>query len=88
MYRPMNPLVTLPHSQSQPLTAPHPTEAPAPAGAQWTQNGTFGCLARLLWPEAKQFGISVSTLKTMYTEAEAFNITDVDAGHPTGLLYK
>eukprot|EP00873_Tetraselmis_striata_P044468 jgi/Tetstr1/464732/TSEL_009479.t1 len=84
--------------------------------------------------KAKQFGISVATLKTMYkweyegsdeedylelspttgrvltaperlvkhgtvergaayclpclTEAEAFNITDVDGGQPTGLFYK
>eukprot|EP00873_Tetraselmis_striata_P021889 jgi/Tetstr1/442153/TSEL_030305.t1 len=71
--------------------------------------------AAALASEAKQFGISVATLKTMYgrvlttperlvkhgtvergvayclpclAEAEAFNITDVDGGQPTGLLYK
>eukprot|EP00873_Tetraselmis_striata_P005236 jgi/Tetstr1/425500/TSEL_015946.t1 len=36
--------------------------------------------------EAKQFGISVATLKNQ--RAEAFIITDVDGGQPTGLLYK
>eukprot|EP00873_Tetraselmis_striata_P037106 jgi/Tetstr1/457370/TSEL_043973.t1 len=60
-------------------------------------------LPRAAASTAKQFGISVATLKTLYTrqrrtrwrlplaclaKAEAFNITDDDGGQPGGLLYK